>query len=722
MLGMPMSFLNPALRSGLCFCAALGSLIAANATVAGTATAPNPTAYGIALIWPFSADDDGDGRVTVRYRTGGGTWITGMPLFRVPGGTTMGVTWSNRHAGSLFDLQPATVYEVELTLNDPDGGGVVQTLSVTTRAVPVPMAGAPVKVATPATFTSVASGAQPGDIIDLAAGTYAGFTWTKDGEAAKPIVIRSTAGAVIDGNIDLFTRSYVQFDGLTVEGRMRINQSTSIAVQRCTVHAHSDRGGGDGIVTYTRSEHCFFADNLVVGTSVWTEASLGVNGTNLGEGILVTGPGHVVRNNRVRAFRDGLSFMEGAGEAPDQLSIDLIENDISECSDDGIEADYSAHNVRVLRNRLTNCFMGISCQPSLGGPTYLVRNVLYNVVYEAFKLHNGTYGDVLLNNTVVKSGDAFAVASGATIARTFARNNLLLGGPGHTWNGYDSGTGRVMQLYDLDVGTVSLDYNGYGSTAAFFTGKFGPTIVFDGLTQLHSMTTEAHAVQVGLNVFAATIPYPAAAMTAFTAPDLRLAAASAAVDAGVPIPGITDGYAGSAPDLGAYELGKSVPAYGVRSPAGDSTPPATPATPTVSGSDTATPTLSGTTEPGATVRVFDGGVLIATTTADGSGAWSVTLPTLSAGNHTLTVTASDPYGNTSAPSPSVVVTAPSTGGGSSGSASSSTSSGSSCGLGGVAATLVMLSLAGGFQVRQPRKSKPLFARREMEERSRCGRR
>ncbi|HEX3132447.1 MAG TPA: right-handed parallel beta-helix repeat-containing protein, partial [Planctomycetota bacterium] len=212
---MSMSFLNPIVRTGLCLGAALGSLIAANATVAGTASAPNPTAYGIALVWPFSADDDGDGRVTVRYRTVGGPWKTGMPLFRVPGGTTMGVTWTNRHAGSLFDLEPATVYEVELTLADPDGGGAVQTLSVATRAVPVPMAGAPVKPATPATFTTVVSGAQPSNIIELATGTYAGFIWSKDGEAAKPIVIRFTAGAVIDGNIDLFTRSYVQFDGLT---------------------------------------------------------------------------------------------------------------------------------------------------------------------------------------------------------------------------------------------------------------------------------------------------------------------------------------------------------------------------------------------------------------------------------------------------------------------------------------------------------------------------
>jgi hypothetical protein len=694
----------PVVRICIC-CSWMAALIAGDASSAGPATAPSPTQYGISLVWPFSGDADGDGRVTVRYRATGGTWKQGMPLFRVPAGTTAGVTWGNRHAGSLFDLQPATAYEIELTLADPDGGGAVQSLTVATRALPAPMTGAPVKAATPATFATVAAGAQPGDIIALAAGTYpAGFSWSRDGEAARPIVIRGVAGTVIDGNIDLIGRSHVQLDGLTVEGRIRFNLSRGIAVQRCTVHAHADRGGGDGIVSYLRSEDAFVADNTVIGTTVWAEASLGVSGTNLGEGICLTGPGHVMRNNRVRAFRDGLSLMEGASEAPDQYGIDILDNDISECADDGIEADYSAHNVRVMRNRLTNCFMGISSQPALGGPLYLVRNVLYNVVFEAFKLHNGGSGDVLLHNTVVKSGDAFSVFSGAPIARTWARNNLFIGGPGHTWNGYDNGTGRVLDLYDLDTATASLDYDGYGSTAAFFSGKFGPSVSFTGLAQLRTLTSEAHATQVGLGAFAASIAYPGAAMTAFAAPDLRLAAASPAIDAGIAIPGISDGFAGAAPDLGAYEMGQALPAYGPRSPGGggggggDTAAPATPPAPGIIHADTATPTLSGTTEAGATVRIYDGDALIATATTDGGGAWSITLPALGAGNHLLTVTASDAAGNTSGRSPGVTAAVPPAGAASP-PATAAASGGGSCGLGGVAAAMMLLALAAGLRRR-----------------------
>ena len=39
--------------------------------------------------------------------------------------------------------------------------------------------------------------------------------------------------------------------------------------------------------------------------------------------------------------------------------------------------------------------------------------------------------------------------------------------------------------------------------------------------------------------------------------DFRLQSGSAAIDAGRPISGITDGFVGPAPDIGAYELGRT---------------------------------------------------------------------------------------------------------------------------------------------------------------------
>ncbi|NJM42245.1 MAG: adhesin, partial [Anaerolineae bacterium] len=87
----------------------------------------------------------------------------------------------------------------------------------------------------------------------------------------------------------------------------------------------------------------------------------------------------------------------------------------------------------------------------------------------------------------------------------------------------------------------------------------------------------------------------------------------------------------------------------------DSTAPVSPAivAPTAGStlSDT-TPTISGTGEPSSTVKVTDGvgGPTLCTTTVQADGTWSCTSPfALSDGPHTLAATATDPAGNTSAP-------------------------------------------------------------------------
>jgi hypothetical protein len=46
--------------------------------------------------------------------------------------------------------------------------------------------------------------------------------------------------------------------------------------------------------------------------------------------------------------------------------------------------------------------------------------------------------------------------------------------------------------------------------------------------------------------------------------DFRLRAGSKAIDAGVILPNVNDGYRGRSPDLGAYEFGEAVPHYGPR--------------------------------------------------------------------------------------------------------------------------------------------------------------
>jgi hypothetical protein len=76
---------------------------------------------------------------------------------------------------------------------------------------------------------------------------------------------------------------------------------------------------------------------------------------------------------------------------------------------------------------------------------------------------------------------------------------------------------------------------------------------------------EAHGIEVDFDDFVNLIPPdPAGRHAVYHAVDLdfRLKPSGKAVDAGVPIPTVNDGFAGRAPDLGALEVGKPETKYG----------------------------------------------------------------------------------------------------------------------------------------------------------------
>lgn len=78
---------------------------------------------------------------------------------------------------------------------------------------------------------------------------------------------------------------------------------------------------------------------------------------------------------------------------------------------------------------------------------------------------------------------------------------------------------------------------------------------------------EAHGLEVDYDIFE-NLRGPAADQphAVYRAADLnfQLKAGGKAVDAGVAIPNVNDGFTGKAPDLGAYEVGVAKPVYGPR--------------------------------------------------------------------------------------------------------------------------------------------------------------
>jgi hypothetical protein len=98
---------------------------------------------------------------------------------------------------------------------------------------------------------------------------------------------------------------------------------------------------------------------------------------------------------------------------------------------------------------------------------------------------------------------------------------------------------------------------------------------FKTLSELTAATgAEAHGIEVDYDIFEhVRPPFPPDSSkpgTPYEASDFdfRLRAGSKAVDAGMPLSNINDGFAGKAPDLGAYELAQRLPVYGPRGASG----------------------------------------------------------------------------------------------------------------------------------------------------------
>jgi hypothetical protein len=165
-------------------------------------------AMGVIATLPAGSDGNSNAVANVDYRvTGAADYAAGFPLTRT-GATTF--------IGSLFWLAPGTSYDVRVRYSDPDGGTLDQGWAATTGStraeitIPGPTrtllvaptgTGSACSTAAPCALSQALGQAQAGDEVHLGAGVYhaGGFTISRSGTAAAPIVIRGEPGAILDG-------------------------------------------------------------------------------------------------------------------------------------------------------------------------------------------------------------------------------------------------------------------------------------------------------------------------------------------------------------------------------------------------------------------------------------------------------------------------------------------------------------------------------------------
>jgi hypothetical protein len=146
---------------------------------------------------------------TIEYRKGSEPYQAGFPLARIS---------NTRFVGSLFWLEPGTVYDVRITFSDPDGdpldGIILQAAASTRTEINIPSAnntfivsptgnGTACSLLSPCSLVEGMSRAQPGDEVVLRGGVYyqSEISLPRSGAPGAPIVIRgySDEEAVLDG-------------------------------------------------------------------------------------------------------------------------------------------------------------------------------------------------------------------------------------------------------------------------------------------------------------------------------------------------------------------------------------------------------------------------------------------------------------------------------------------------------------------------------------------
>lgn len=456
--------------------------------------------------------------------------------------------------------------------------------------------------------------ANPGDTILMHAGIYkndrlnyvdpqmtpfdGSMSLTLKGTPEKPITIKSAGDGevVFDGAgnhrlFDVMASKHHIFDGLTFRntdvaifaGQKEVLGAIGLTVKNCRFE-----NIGFGIWTeYAGSSDFYIADNLFLGRDdrfrligwtgpLWTSA--GPYGSHLLTSyyaIKVYGPGHVIAHNAIAYFHDGIgiSTYGTPPQDPDQRasSIDIYNNDLHLLNDDYVETDGGVHNVRVMNNRGINAAHGgYSAQPVFGGPVYFIGNVLYHVPSGvSFKFSAKPAGLFVYHNTIIGEQTLRDPSSNMHF-----RNNLFLG---------RDMPGRGIMTWANATDAFSSDYNGFrpnkGVTEQYvwLGPKAGQRLyepqpadwkTFASLADLRAATgQETHGIEVDFDGFEGlTAPDPTQRHAVYHAMDLnfRLKPSSKAVDAGVVIPTVNDGFAGRAPDLGALEVGTPEPKYGPR--------------------------------------------------------------------------------------------------------------------------------------------------------------
>jgi hypothetical protein len=191
-----------------------------------------------------------------------------------------------------------------------------------------------------------------------------------------------------------------------------------------------------------------------------------------------------------------------------------------------------------------------------GAPWYIIRNQVSAPDENAIKLRDGIDRALLAHNTFVawqgvQTTDTYKMLS-------FQSNNNLWISV-NDWYVWENGTGGTANW------RTNLDYDGFDWGNNVYAFKWGSDNRYPDLASFQAATgLETNGIHVDKDTCFENFAVPNAPPASVPLQFMTLKSDCNAVNAGIPLPNINDDYLGSAPDLGAYEVGADLPHYGPR--------------------------------------------------------------------------------------------------------------------------------------------------------------
>jgi parallel beta-helix repeat protein len=405
-----------------------------------------------------------------------------------------------------------------------------------------------------------------GSTVAIRAGTYAGFVVRRSGTSGAPTTYTAAAGAapVINGDPSHTIAVYIHDWASVVH---------DVKVSRLTIqNAPGGRGSGGGVMVQN-GHHITLADNIVkdnrsYGIYLYDAYAIRVARNEITRtevGIYVTHQG------------EGDAFVDNRIHHNDRMVINTPSPNYDDYGATGIAFNVSTGHVSVTGNRIWGnratsydyTWDGSGIELWMSSNVDISGNSLWD---NENVLETGSDGSAGCSNNRFTRNDAFGATTAGRSFGMYLRcatnmlvaNNTFYGLKQFTFqiahrtgvhggaidglrveNNVIVSTGSANEVYWVRSALPSsvvidrdLAYNTTGGRLAYVDGRGSTT----SLATFHAWTgREASGIQANPR------------LTNATASDFRLLAGSPAIDKGIVIAGVTDGYVAAGPDIGRYE-------------------------------------------------------------------------------------------------------------------------------------------------------------------------